>query len=117
MDDVVNVLQSTVNKLYLPDESGDFAAGSQDEALNILLGTQKKMYHFVKTLVKQYEDEFDALAVLAEVDHRLSIPDDDFKFDYDVENTGSCEVPYTLFLKYGDPALGFVKISVNSMSQ
>ena len=107
-----------LNKLYVPDENGDYCCGTKDEAVTLLLGTQKMMYTFVKRLVSQYDDEFEALAELAEVDHRLDIPDDDFTIDYDTEN-GPCnsDVPYTINLQYGDPNLGFVRLSINAMSQ
>ena len=113
-DEVVLVLQKMLDKLYMPDERGNFAASTLEGARNILLNTQPSVYGFMKNLVNQLEED-DALAMLAEIDHRLTFHDLDFQFNYDVEPTGHSEEPYTLFLSYGDPALGFVKMSVNDL--
>ena len=115
--EVADNLQLMLNKLYVPDENGDYCCSTLDEAKTLLLGTQKMMYAFMRRLVTQYEDEFEALAELAEVDHRLEIPDDEFTIDYDTEDgPSSSDIPYTLLLQYGDPHLGYVRISMNAMS-
>lgn len=111
-DEIVRVLQQTLNDLYLPDSHGNYKASNEDEAKNILYGSQQAVYGFMKNLVHQMEED-EALAMLAEVDHRLNFHDPDFKFEYGVPNTGRGDVPYTLIVQYGDPGLGFVKISVN----
>ena len=116
--EVAEGLQIVLNKLYVPDEDGDFFCSTKDEAMTLLLSTQKMMHNFLKRLVTQYEDEFEALAELAEVDHRLEIPDQDFTIDYDTEGGQyNSDVPYTLNLQYGDPNLGYVRMSMNAMSQ
>jgi len=113
-DEVVLVLQKMLDKLYVPNERGDYAAGTIDEAKQILFETQTGVYGFLKNVVDQLEED-DALAMLAEIDHRLTFHDRDFRFDYDTNQCGHSEEPYTLFLQYGDPSLGFVKLRVNAM--
>ena len=105
-----------LTKLYVPDDNGDYHCSTRDEAVTVLLGTQKYMHNFVKELVNRYEDEFEALAALAEVDHRLNIPDQDFTIDYDTEHLGGNNTPYTMKLQYGDPSLGYVRIALSAMS-
>ena len=105
-----------LNKLYVPDKEGNYFCGTKDEAITLLFGTQKKVYDFMKCLVNKYDDEFDALAELAEVDHRLDIPDEDFTIDYETDCNSSF-IPYTIQLQYGDPHLGYVRMAVNAMSQ
>ncbi len=109
-DEIVTILQKMLNDLY-SDE-----VDTADKARQILYGTQTQVYGFMKNLVTQMTED-DALAMLAEIDHRLTFPDTDFKFEYDVPNCGSNYRPYTMTLRYGDPMLGFVKMSVNAMSQ
>ena len=111
-DEIVSIFQQMLNDLYLPDENGNYKAGSFTEARNILYGTQPKVFGFLKNLVNQMEED-EALAMLAEIDHRLTFPDPDFKFEYDVPPTGRSDVPYPITLRYGDPNLGFVKITVD----
>ena len=113
-DEVVLVLQKMLNKLYVPNERGEYAARSIEEAKEILMSTRVSVYGFLKNLVHQLEED-DALAMLAEIDHRLTFPDIEFAFDYDVCPTGHSEEPYTLCLSYGDPALGFVRMTVNDL--
>lgn len=93
-----------------------YVAPTFDEARQILFGSQTKVYGFLKNLVHQMEED-EALAMLAEIDHKLTFPNTDFKFEYDVPNTGSRDAPYTLTFRYGDPDLGFVKMTVNDLSQ
>lgn len=105
-----------INDLYLPDKDGNYKASDLNSAKNILYSCQHVVYGFVKNLVSQMPDEDEALAMLAEIDHKLTFPDPDFKFEYDVPNLGRNDVPYTLMLKYGDASLGFVQMKVNVMS-
>ena len=112
-DEVVLVLQKMLDRLYLPNANREYVE-SLDEARSILLGTQPSVYGFMKNLVNQLEED-DALAMLAEIDHRLTFHDLEFQFNYDVESVGHSEEPYTLFLSYGDPALGHVRMSVNDL--
>jgi len=113
-DEAVKVLNDLLKALYLPNENGEYAASSREEAEALLYKTQPAMYGFAKNLVNHFEED-EALALLAEIDHRLDIPDDDFKFDYSVPNCGSSEEPYQLTITYGDESLGFVKIVVSKM--
>ena len=62
-DEVVLVLQKMLDKLYMPDERGNFAASTLEGARNILLNTQPSVYGFMKNLVNQLEED-DALAML-----------------------------------------------------
>lgn len=114
-DEAVILLKKLLSDLYLPDENGDYKATSRDEARAILLNTQPAMYGFAKNLVNHFEED-EALALLAGIDHQLDIPDDDFKFDYDVPSCGSSEDPYRLTIVYGDSTIGFIKISVSKTS-
>jgi hypothetical protein len=113
-DEVVLVLQKMLDQLYIPDERGNYAAGTIEEAKQILYSTQSSVYGFLRNVVSQLEED-DALAMLAEIDHRLTFHDEDFRFDYDINQCGHSESPYTLFLQYGDPNLGFAKLRVNDM--
>ena len=114
--EAASILNEMLTKLYVPDDNGDYRCSTKDEAVSVLLETQKYMHNFVKELVHKYEDEFDALAALAEVDHRLNIPDEDFTIDYDTENFGGNDAPYTIKLQYGDPSLGYVRIAMSATS-
>jgi len=111
-DEVVLVLQKMLDLLYVPDERGNFAATTREEAQKILYSTKKSVYGFLREMVRQMEDD-ESLAMLAEIDHRLTIHDHDFTIEYDVEPTGSSEDPYILFVRYGDPSLGFVSFTIS----
>jgi len=105
-----------LDKLYVPDAQGNFAASTLDEARTILYNTQSQVYGFLKNLVNQMTDD-EALAMMSEIDHKLTYHNTDFSLDYDVQPTGSSQTPYTFFVRYGDPDLGYVKITVNDLSQ
>jgi len=112
-DEIVLVLQKLLDDLYIPDANGNYVAGTIEKAKDILQTSQSKMFGFARNIVDQMEDD-EALAMLAEIDHRLTIHDTDFKFDYDVSYLGSSEEPYTLFITYGDESLGFINIRVKN---
>lgn len=105
-------MQQMLDQLYKPDDKGNYVAETLDAARNILLASQPRMFGFARNLVDQMEDD-EALAMLAEIDHRLTIHDKDFQLKYDVSNLGSSEDPYSLFIEYGDPKLGFIRIVTN----
>lgn len=115
-DDIVSVFQLMLDKLYMPDAQGNYAASTLEEARDILYASQVAVYGFMKNLVNQLTDD-EALAMMAEIDHKLDYHNVDFSLDYEVEPTGGNLVPYTLFVKYGDFDLGFVKMTVNDLSQ
>jgi len=115
-DEITTVIQKMLNDLYLPDAQGNYAATTLDQARDILYGSQMKVYGFLKNLVNQMAED-EALAMLAEIDHKLVYNNADFSLDYDVQSVGSSQTPYTLFVKYGDPDLGYVKFTVNDLSQ
>ena len=112
-DEIVLVLQKLLDDLYIPDANGNYVAGTIEKAKDILQTSQSKMFGFARNIVDQMEDD-EALAMLAEIDHRLTIHDTDFKFDYDVSYLGSSKEPYTLFITYGDESLGFINIRVKN---
>ena len=114
-DEIVLVFQKMLDKLYVPDERGNYAAGTIEEAKQILFSTQPSVFGFMKNVLSQLEED-DALAMFAEIDHRLTFHDEDFRFEYDTNQLGHSEDPYTLFLRYGDPALGFVQLRLNAMT-
>ena len=112
-DEIVIILQRLLDDLYIPDDKGNYVAGTIEKAKDILQASQPKMFGFARNIVDQMEDD-EALAMLAEIDHRLTIHDTDFKFDYDVSYLGSSEEPYMLFITYGDESLGFINIRVKN---
>lgn len=71
------------------------------------------MYGYMKDLVRIYSDEYDALAVLAKVDHALKIPSN-FKLWYDVSDIGS-NTSYVLVLQYGIDGVRFIKMNVANL--
>lgn len=112
-DEIIIILQKLLDDLYIPDSNGRYAAGTLQQAKDILYASQLRMFGFARNIADQMEDD-EALAMLAEIDHRLTIHDTDFKFDYDVSYLGSSEDPYTLFITYGDKSIGFIEIRVRS---
>lgn len=107
----MTLLQKLINSLYVPDANGNYEANSEEEAKKLIHATTTAMYGFANNLVNNFEED-EALALLAEMDFRLDIPNDDFKFYYSVPNCGSSEDPLRLKIEYGDVELGLVKISV-----
>lgn len=114
-DEITDVLQDLINNIYVKNDI-DECVDLNNNAKSLILKSSKTVYGFLKNLVGQMEED-EALALLAEIDHKLTYPTRNFVFDYSVSDIGSSNVPYTMFLRYGDDRAVIVKMTVNDISQ